>query len=251
MKKIKIGIMMLLFTLFSTFAYAFKLDSIDYNQRMDKDGGGYKEFKITNNSTAKQRYKIEVLKGIENDGSKFVEVFPKVITIEPKSSSRFKVFSNAPATAEKGLYDFQLNFKPVVIPTLTKGKEGVISGQSSINLAPVVQMYGYVGEINFQEALSFEDIVIEKNSNGEGIVLKGKLFNNSYAFIEMGIELFGAGDTLLTGKYLTTMGENRKGKEIVEVFEKIKNPKDVKKIVFYRTIADEFETLKVVELDNE
>lgn len=244
MKKLKIFFM---FFLINMLGYAFKLDGIDFNQRMDGKDGGYRELQLINNTNERQRYKINILQGSKNDGSKFITVYPKVVTVEPQSKSPIKVFAKAPSNIEKGLYDFQLEFRPVGIPTLAKAKEGVITGVSNVNIAPVVEMYGYVGEVSFQDVLRFENIKFLKESDGKGMKIEGNISNDSYAVIEFGVLAYGRDDYLLGGKYVDTIG-NIQNKKVSVVIEGIKSSKDVEKLVLYRSINGGIEILKTIPI---
>lgn len=244
MKKLKVFFM---FFLINMLGYAFKLDGIDFNQRMDGKDGGYRELQLINNTNERQRYKINILQGSKNDGSKFITVYPKVVTVEPQSKSPIKVFAKAPSNIEKGLYDFQLEFRPVGIPTLAKAKEGVITGVSNVNIAPVVEMYGYVGEVNFQDVLRFENINFLKESNGKGMKIEGNISNDSYAVIEFGVLAYGKDDYLLGGRYVDTIG-NIQNKKVSVAIEGIKSSKDVEKLVLYRSINGGIEILKTIPI---
>lgn len=244
MKKLKVFFM---FFLINMLGYAFKLDGIDFNQRMDGKDGGYRELQLINNTNERQRYKINILQGSKNDGSKFITVYPKVVTVEPQSKSPIKVFAKAPSNIEKGLYDFQLEFRPVGIPTLAKAKEGVVTGVSNVNIAPVVEMYGYVGEVSFQDVLRFENIKFLKESNGKGMKIEGNISNDSYAVIEFGVLAYGRDDYLLGGKYVDTIG-NIQNKKVSVVIEGIKSSKDVEKLVLYRSINGGIEILKTIPI---
>lgn len=238
---------LILFLAFNYIVYGFRLEGIDFNQRMDGKEGGYRELQLINDTNEIQRYKITVLKGSKNDASEFITVYPKVITVEPRSKSPLKIFASAPTDAKKGLYDFQLEFRPVAIPTLAKVREGVISGVSNVNIAPVVEMYGYVGEVKFQEALRFENIKFLKNSNGKEIKIEGDISNDSYAVIEFGMLVYGKNDYLLGSRYVDTIG-NIKNKRVSINVEGITNSKDIEKLVLYRSINGGIEILKTIPI---
>lgn len=238
---------LILFLAFNYIVYGFRLEGIDFNQQMDGKEGGYRELQLINDTNEIQRYKITVLKGSKNDGSKFITVYPKVVTVEPQSKSPIKVFAKAPSNIKKGLYDFQLEFRPVGIPTLAKAKEGVITGVSNVNIAPVVEMYGYVGEVSFQDVLRFENIKFLKESNGKGMKIEGNISNDSYAVIEFGVLAYGKDDYLLGGRYVDTIG-NIQNKKVSVVIEGIKSSKDVEKLVLYRSINGGIEILKTIPI---
>lgn len=242
-------IFIFVFLLNNISSYSFILEDIDFNQRMDTLEGGYRELNIINNNLVKQRYKINVLPSKINDGSKFVQVYPKVITIEPKSKGLVKVFGKAPATTTKGEYRFNLQFQPINIPTLAKAREGMTVGNTNIRVAPIVEMRGYVGEIDFEKAIKFENIIIEKNLKNEGIILKGQLSNNSYASIDFGVEAYGSNDFFYGSAQVVNLLGNTKNKDIQFQFPMITDKKSLKKIIFYRSLSEEIENIKEIEIN--
>lgn len=249
MKKNKLLKGLFCFFILNALAYGFRLDGIDFNQRMDGKDGGYREFRLVNDTKEKQRYRIKVLKGDKNDGSNYIEVFPTVITIEPKSDAVFKLFAKAPSNIKKGLYSFNLEFKPIAIPTLAKAKEGVITGVSNVNIAPVVEMYGYVGDIDFQKELKIENIKIKKLDKENGVNLECKVINTSHAVVEFGILIYGKNNYLLDSKFVTTLGDG-KSIDVNINFPNIKNINDIEKLVLYREGNGKVEKLKTQMIED-
>lgn len=249
LKKYKKSVLIGIFFLKFLSSYSFKLQNISFNQRMDTPEGGYREFYIKNDYLSKQRYKVNVLASKEKDGSKFVEVYPKVITIDPQSKGTIKVFAKAPQTEDKGEYRFQLQFQPINIPTLSKNKDGKITGTSNINIAPVIEVKSYIGEIDFKEALRFENINVLKNSKEKGIIVTGNLSNDSYAGIDFGAEAYGSNEFLYGSSYVGDLAGNLKNRKIQLSFPMIKDIKDLKKIIFYRTPSNIREVLKEIKIE--
>lgn len=249
MSKLK-SLIIMLFMLISSLGFSFELQGIDFNQRIDGEEGGYREFTLVNRYKEKQRYRINVLKGKkELDASEYIDVYPKVVTIDPLDKATFKVFAKAPSTLNKGLYSFQLQFVPIGIPKLAKAKDNMVSGISTIAIAPIVNMYGYVGEINFQEKLRIENIEFKKNSPKDDVKLSGTLYNDSYTPIEICIIAYGKNDYYLSSKYITVLKENSKYDFNTE-FSGINNVEDIKKLVLYRVINGEIKVLKTNEVTN-
>ena len=118
---------------------------------------------------------------------------------------------------------------------------------SNVNIAPVVEMYGYVGEVSFQDVLRFENIKFLKESNGKGMKIEGNISNDSYAVIEFGVLAYGKDDYLLGGRYVDTIG-NIQNKKVSVVIEGIKSSKDVEKLVLYRSINGGIEILKTIPI---
>ncbi|MGL5202045.1 hypothetical protein [Cetobacterium sp.] len=237
-----------LFSFISLNSYSFKLQNIYFNQRMDGENGGYREFYITNDYLTRQRYKVNILPVPLNDGAKFIEVYPKVITIDPQSKGTVKVFAKAPQNIKKGEYAFNLQFQPINIPTLAKNRDGITAGTSNIGVAPIIELKGYIGDIKFDEVLEIEDIKVEKSSN-KGVVVNGNLSNTSYASIDFGIEAYGNNNFLYGSSYVGNISGNTKNKKIRLSFPMIGNPKDLKKIVLYRTPSNVREVIKEIKLE--
>lgn len=63
---------------------------------MDGENGGYREFYIINEYSTRQRYKVNIVSGTSNDGANFTEVYPKVVTINPRSKETVKLFAKVP-----------------------------------------------------------------------------------------------------------------------------------------------------------
>lgn len=252
MKKFEIKILkkILFFTLLCInclTSYSFRLQNISYNQRIDTLEGGYREFYIVNDSLSKQRYKINVIKGTNLNGANFVEVYPKVITIDPQTKGVVKVFMKAPENIEKNQYNFKLQFQPINVPTLAKNKNGLTTGTSNINIAPVIDLSGYSGEVDFSKVLRLENIQILEVEN-KGIKVIGDLFNDSYAKIDFGAEAYGSNDFLYGSEYVADLSGNTKAKRIELSFPMIKRKEDLKKIVFYRTPSNVREIIKEIKL---
>lgn len=246
LKKYKKSILIVIFILFSLNSYSFRLQNIYFNQRIDGENGGYREFYIVNDHLTRQRYRINILSGNLNDGAKFVEVYPKVITVEPQSKGTVKVFVKMPKESREGEYDFNLQFQPINIPTLARNKEGVATGTSNIGISPVIELKGYVGDVDFNKVLKIDDLKIEE-VNDKGIIVTGKLSNDSYASIDFGAEAYGKDEFLYGSSYVGNIPGNTKNKEIKLVFPMIKRSKDLKKILFYRTPSNTREVIKEID----
>lgn len=248
-KKIKNVFLTGMFFISSAITYSFQVDNIIFNQRMDTPDGGYGELYIKNESLEKRRYKIEVLKGNKNDGSKFISLYPKVVTIEPKSKGTLKIVGKSPQGTKEGEYDFKLRFKPISIPTLSQKKDGRVTGSANVSIAPEVEMKGYVGNIDFSKALRFEDIELIE-SKDQGLIVKGKISNDSFAGIDFSAEASGTNDFFYGVDVVPEISGSTKDKIITLNFPKIKNKRDLKKILFYRTHNRTREVLKEINIDS-
>lgn len=240
----KKNIILTLFLLMVTMSYAFRLDGISYNQRIDGSEGGYSEMTLRNDSLKKARYKIQV----SGEISKYIEVYPKVITIEPKSSGTIKVFGKAPSTLPKKEYIFTMIFQPITIPTMVKSEKNQIAGSATIGIAPAIDMKAYIGEVDFNKALRFENIKIIEDKK-HGVIVTGELSNTSYATIDFGIEAYGKNSYLYGAEFIGDVIGNTSRRKIRLNYPNIKRAEDLKKLVFYRVPVNEREIIKEIEVN--
>lgn len=158
-----------------TSSFAFQIGPTVFDKRIDGEGA-YQEFEITNDTFDKQRYKIDI-SGVENKEFKnWVEIYPKVLTIEPKSSKKFKVLIKAPNNTPNGEYKFVVSPNAIKVPILNKNKENnknQITLQGEMTLAIALEMRAYVGDLGDIK----NDIQI-KNIKKDGDTLRFEVKNN-------------------------------------------------------------------------
>lgn len=236
MKKIKL---MLMFLLVSYSALAFKMEGITFNKSL-KDG--YKEFIIHNEGTKKIRYRVFVRPSGKEDITDCIEVFPKIITIEPKSSQVLKMFGKAKRELENKEYPFYLDFQQIVIPTLGKSDGQTISGSSTMSLAPSVEMKGHGGVIDYSQALNLENMKFYKNEKGN-LMLDAELVNNSHGAIEIGLNFYNRDRSILVSKGMGVVPANSNKKVTIDV-STFTSESDIKYVIFY---DDSFAEIKVIE----
>lgn len=168
----------LFFTLTIFNSYAMSIGPIYFNQRIDGNGG-YQEYEIDNETFNTKRYKIQVTpqtndKELMKKMEKWVEVYPKVLSIPPKSTGKIKVMIKSPPDTKVGEYSFLLNPTPITIPTLENKKDdsklATIGLKASLQLS--MTLNGYVGNLGDV----YKDIKIEKIKDNDG--LKVKIENN-------------------------------------------------------------------------
>lgn len=236
MKKIKL---MLMFLLVSYSALAFKMEGITFNKSL-KDG--YKEFIIHNEGTKKIRYRVFVRPSGKEDITDCIEVFPKIITIEPKSSQVLKMFGKAKRELENKEYPFYLDFQQIVIPTLGKSDGKTISGSSTMSLAPSVEMKGHGGMIDYSQALNLENMKFYKDEKGN-LMLDAELVNNSHGAIEIGLNFYNRDRSILVSKGMGVVPANSNKKVTIDV-STFTSESDIKYVIFY---DDSFAEIKVIE----
>lgn len=226
-----------------TNSFGFYISSENFDQRIDT--GGYKEFILKNNSDTTVRYKFEVKKGNgDKDMSKWVTLYPKVMSIPPMQERVLKIHAQSPAGAEEGEYSFNLLAKPIVVPTI-KEEDGTISGTGTLSFVPVIEMLGYVGDANFEEKLNLKDIKLEAGTNNEAI-LTGVIENSSFAGIAVGLKFLSWNDLIMNGKYIGRIPKNTSSKIRVQLKGIIDKESDIKKIVIYNAVT--LKNIKTIEL---
>lgn len=207
------GKILLILSLFimSLPSYALKLRPIGFDKSLDT--GGFEEYTLTNTSKDMVRYKIEIKDtGKSTDISKYVTVYPKVLTVEPLTEAKFKVYVEE-TEMPKGEYSFILGIKPIKMPKLNETKIGKVNSTISMRTALEVEVFAYAGDMEEKfEILSsnfykkdgekyFEGKI--KNNTGRGYELatafvdrkgtildlepEGRLFNESTANIQVKI----------------------------------------------------------------
>ena len=183
-----------MFVFLFNIGYSLGMSPLYFDERVDMKGG-YKEFIFENKSLNRVRYKIMVNKSNgAYDASKWVTVYPKVLTIDPMSVGVVKVFVKAPKNVPEGEYNFKLYSKPLLLPVMSKTK-GDLNGRVSTVTSLEVELSSYVG-----------DPVIHKNVYGVDIrlteskgyfMLNGLLKNNSFKRFHFGIKtLDSSGNTI-------------------------------------------------------
>lgn len=229
----------LLFIAISISAFGFRLQGITFNKSLEN---GYKEYKVYNDTLKKTRYKIQILPAGDVDVTKSIEVFPKIITIEPQGEGIFKLFGNGKQKLEDKEYEFIMKFDGILIPTLSKGKDGEVSGSAAVGIAPSITMKGYGGVIDYSKALDLQDITFEKNKEGK-LLLKGRLVNNSHGAIELAVRINDKSRKKSSSEAIGGIEANTT-KELEIELESFSDGDQVKYIEFY---DDEFKVVKQIE----
>ena len=149
----------------------------------------YQEFYFPNNGMETIRYKFSVEPGssIRGDMSKWVELYPKILTVKAGDVGILKVYAKAPKGTPTGEYGFHLNSVPITIPNLDKSKNQ-INANAGVTISASLEFIGYVGDIPPKiDILKYE--VLEKNGKTQ---LKIDLKNSSLKRgVEYGIEVKG------------------------------------------------------------
>lgn len=171
MKKILFSIVLIILT---TTSFSMSIGPIYFNQRIDGTGG-YQEYEIDNPTFSTKRYKIKVVpdtndKKLKEQMEKWIEVYPKVLTIQPKSTGKVKLLIKAPTNTKPGEYSFVLAPTPITIPTLENKKSdsklAMVGIKAPLHFSMVLN--GYVGNLGD----IYKDLKIEKINDKEGLKIK-------------------------------------------------------------------------------
>ncbi len=209
------------FILIVTNIYSFDINTVLFDQRID-NGNGYKEFILSNKYTENIRYKIKVLKSNKKDKdmSSWVEVSPTVLNIQPLSEKKLKIFAKAPKGAKNGEYSFKLQVEPIIVPTISKVKEGKVKGSTNIAFVPIIEMFGYVGNPEFEKNIDLENLNLKKVD--KEYVLSGTLVNKTYAGKNIGFNFIADNNFIVEGKWIGRLGPNFKEKITLKTSNKFK-----------------------------
>lgn len=209
------------FMLLITNAFSFDISTTIFDQRIDSSEG-YKEIVFKNKYTENVRYKIKVLGADEKDKdmSAWVQVSPTVLNVQPLGEKVFKIFAKAPKGIKKGEYSFKLQMEPIIIPTISKAIEGKVKGSSTVAFVPIIQMYGYAGDPEFEKNIDLENINLKKID--KEYVLTGTLINKAYAGKNIGFNFVGDNGYIVEGKWIGRLSPNFKEDINIKVNSKFK-----------------------------
>ena len=201
--------------------------------------GAYQEFNLYNNTTIPFRYKITPVSMGEKDNimdmSKWVEVYPKIVTVNPTESKKFKVYIKAPKNSKEGDYGTFLNIRQMSAPKLDGQKDKNIGAGMVVMVNVNMGLYGYVGD----EKPTIEPTTPTVYQKNNKTFLKMKVANKTNRLVRLKIEVEGRKD------YIYSIGETRAFKGQTLVFDhEIKNigSEKAKKI-----IITDVETKKVIK----
>lgn len=178
---------------YSIVSYCFELSPYGFDKRIDT-GEGYQEFNFYNSTTSINRYKIEVFSnGKKNDISKYVTVYPKVVTVKPLGKTTVKVYVQAPKSLPNGEYGFMFGARSVPIPYLNKAEKGRVAPEISMKTAVNLEMMAYVGEVGNIFNMSNQKIV---KNNGKRYYT-ATLTNKNGRGYELGVGFADSADSII------------------------------------------------------
>ena len=234
----KLFLKFLLFTAVSLSASAYinlAPTTLDKNIK----AGAYQEFTLYNDTTIPFRYKITPVAMTENkkvmDMSKWIEVYPKIVTVRPAESKKFKVYVKAKPDSPEGDYGAFLNIRQMSAPKL-KGEETENLGAGMVIMVNVnMGIYGYVGD-EVPKIEVVEPSVYKKHGKS---FLKMQVKNKTNRLVKMEVQVEGKKG------YFFSVGNVRAFKGETLVFDnEIKRIEDMRAI---KIIIKDTETEKIIE----
>lgn len=182
--------LLFLFVVCQSFATGFL--PMKFDKRIDGEGG-YQEYQIQNGTDEILRYRVvvsgkeeDIENGIVGNMDKWIEYYPKIITIKPKSTGIVKVAIKAPSYAKPGEYAARLGIVPISVPQISENGGESFGAQISLPISFTMRIFGYIGEgspkitadlkVKKTERGTFLDGVI-RNEGDVGVNLMG---NYSY-----------------------------------------------------------------------
>lgn len=227
--------------LFTIILYHFSFAYINISPtKLDKNIaiGAYQEFRLYNNTKIPIRYKIKPIdmkeKNVKNM-TEWIEIYPKIITINPMEEGIFKVYIKAPENSLNGDYGTFLNIKQISAPKLkSDNTQDITSGltvMTNLNLG----IYGYIGEKDPNIKVNNVKIYSENTK----FFIKFDLKNKTNRLIRI------IADIEDNNKGYNTIGEYRIfEKQEINISKEIENLKNIKQAK--RLIIKDKETNKIL-----
>ena len=235
----KLFLKVLLFTAMSISAFAYlniSPTTLDKNIK----AGAYQEFTLHNATSIPFRYKITptVITGKNNvlDMSKWVEVYPKIVTVGPEESKKFKVFVKAKPNSPDGDYGAFLNIRQMSAPKLKGDTEENLGAGMIVMVNLNMGIYGYIGD-ETPKVEVVEPVVYKKNGKS---FLKMKVRNKTNRLVRMEVQVEGKkGYFFLVGSTRAFKGQTLAFDHEIERIEDMKARKIIIKDVETEKIIEE------------
>lgn len=239
MKHAKRMEIILLFLMFTTAIFCVNISPINFEKRIDEKGG-FVEYTLPNKGEVTKRFRLTVSPGkARKDMSQWIEIFPKIVTVKPKTVEKVKIFAKAPKGSEEGEYSFYLNIETIDLNEIENREENISAG-SGIKVVFATEMIGYVGELNPE--LKIIDHKIYSVEGQERLDVKIKNLSEKRG-VEYGVEVIAINRRSIS----TFRGRIGKGQEetLTLNLEKLEGKK-VKEIRLYEDVS--FKELTKVKL---
>lgn len=227
MKK-KLSLIVFLFLILNLALYSFDFGPLGFDKRID-NGAGYGEFSLRNHDNHPVRYKIKIIdSGKKNNISKYVSVYPKVVTIPAQGEKMFKVFVDPPKNIKNGEYDFIIAMNCVGVPFLGDGKIVRPKPELTMEAAVDLEMFCYAGPVKKYFEIKNSKFYSKLNKDGKREkYYKAEVINDTGRGYEIGVGFYDVNNTLMDVK---SRGRFSNGGEMNV---NILIPSQAKKIVFY------------------
>lgn len=216
----------LIFCMFICFAccsYAFSFRPLNFDKRIDSNNS-FQEFFIKNDSNEPVKYQLQVFSnGRENDVSKYVKIYPKVITIDPKESGSFKVFLEDSDEITNGQKGFMLNIRSLKLPDLENVGGNKSNSTLGFKISLNLEMFAYKGEVGEE----FEILESEFYSKNGEDYWRGHIGNKNGRGYEIAVGFLDRMEYLYEVKNLGRLFNNSSAKIDIKI------PKGAKYIVFW------------------
>lgn len=224
MKKFKRLLFLILFLGLTIPAYCFRFSPMNFDKRIDGDDS-YQEFTIKNDSKKNIKYQIRVFStGKENDVSKFVKIYPKVISVDPLSEGKFKVFLENDESIKNGEHGFMIGIKSIKMPELNDTKPTVADPALEFKIGVNLEMFAYKGDV--KEEFTLTNNKFYKDKEGKKY-WQGTIKNDTGRGYELAV---GFKDRMEAVFGLESKGRLFNGKT---ADLKVQIPKGAKKIIFW------------------
>lgn len=221
LKKLLISILLLAT---SIPAYCFRFSPLNFDKKIDSDDS-YQEFVIKNDSKQNVKYQVRIFStGKDNDVSKFVKIYPKVMSIDALGEGKFKVFLEDDESIKPGEHSFMLGIKTLKMPKINPLDPKVADPALDFKIGMDLEMFAYKGETKKEFTLT--ESKFYKDDKGEKC-WKGSIKNDTGRGYEIAV---GFKDRMDAVFGLESQGRlfNNKSADI-----NVKIPKGAKKVIFW------------------
>lgn len=190
--------------------------------------GAYEEFTLYNNTKIPIRYKITPMvmnePEIENM-SQWMEVYPKIVTIQPLEEGSFKVYIKSPNKSKDGDYGAFLNIKQISAPKLKSDEKEYISSGLTVMTNLNMGLYGYVGS----ETPNIVPKDVKAYMKDKKSYIKLELENHTNRLVRVSLELEDEKKGVYpVGEFRALKGQTL---EIDQEIKTLKNSKLAKKLI--------------------
>lgn len=214
----------LLFVIFSINSFSFGFKPLNFDKRIDSNNS-YQEFFIRNDSNKLLKYQIiPYSTEKENDISKYVKVYPRVLNVNPMSTGSFKVFVEDRKKITDGEKSFMLEVKSLKVPNLNQLKQHETNSSVDFKVSLNLEMYAYKGDVG--EEFTLEEQSFYKAEDGKKH-WKALIKNDTGRGYEIGVAFLDRANSIFGLENLGRLFNHSTAKVDIEI------PKEAKYLVFW------------------